>query len=124
MLDEGAGGLPGVVMHCFSGDAAFAERCVERGYYCSFAGNVTFPKAQPLRDAAAAVPLERLLLETDSPYLAPQPVRGQRCEPAHVMHTASVLAEVKGVSLDSLIDTTKANACALFRVGSPSEATS
>lgn len=108
--------LAGCVMHCFGSDAAFARRCVDMGCYVSFAGNVTFPKAQKLRDAAAAVPLERLLIETDAPYLAPQPRRGQRCEPAHVIHTADTLAAVKGVSLAELTRQTSENACRVFRI--------
>ncbi len=110
---------PGGVMHCFSGDAALAERCVDLGYHISFAGNLTFPKAQALRDAAAAVPLNRLLIETDSPYLAPQPVRGKRCEPAYVRYIAETLAQVKGVSLEELADATTANAHRLFGVQVP-----
>ena len=86
------------VMHSFSGDLATARACLEMGLYISFAGMVTYPNAQNLRDVAKEVPLERLLVETDCPYLAPQPVRGKRNEPAYVAHTAAVLAEVKGVS--------------------------
>ncbi len=104
-------------MHCFAGNAAFLERCLSWDFHVSFAGNVTFPKAPELRDAAQAVPMERLLVETDSPYLAPQPVRGKRCEPAYVRYTAETLAEVKGVDVDELIEQTTANACALFRIG-------
>lgn len=107
--------LGGVIMHCFSGDAAFAERCAARGYYISFAGNVTYPKAEALRDAAAVVPIDRLLIETDSPYLAPQPVRGKRCEPAFVMHAAATLAAVKGIAADDLIARTTENAARVFR---------
>lgn len=106
--------LPGVIMHCFSGDVAFAQACGERGYYVSFAGNLTYPKAQPLREAAAAVDRERLLVETDSPYLAPQPVRGKRCEPAHVAHTAAALAQVLGMSTDEAAHLTGENARRVF----------
>lgn len=117
ILDEHHASLAGGVMHCFGSDAAFAERClVWKDFYISFAGNVTFPKAQPLRDAAAVVPLDRLLVETDAPYLAPQPVRGKRCEPAHVLHTAAALAEVKGVSVEQMNQTTAENAARLFRI--------
>ena len=108
--------LPGVIMHCFSGDAACAERCVARGYYISFAGNVTYPKAAPLREAAAVVPMDRLLVETDSPYLAPQAERGKRCEPAFVAHTAAALAAVKGVSVDEFIARTTENAARVFQM--------
>ena len=102
-------------MHCFSGGAAFAEACVSRGYYVSFAGNVTYPKAVPLREAAAVVPMDRLLVETDSPYLAPQPVRGRRCEPAYVTHTAETLAAVKGIGVEELAMRTTENAALIFQ---------
>lgn len=106
----------GGVMHCFGGDAAFARTCLAMGLYISFAGNVTFPKAKELREAAACVPLERLLVETDAPYLAPQPVRGKRCEPVHVVHTAEFLAAFLGVPIEQLATATTANACTLFRI--------
>lgn len=80
-----------VVLHCFS-EPDLLDPALERGYYVSFAGNVTYPKAGALRDAAARVPADRILAETDSPYLAPQPVRGRRNEPANVLHTLAVLA--------------------------------
>ena len=105
------------VMHCFSGDAAFAERCLAWGFHISFAGNVTFPKAGLLREAAAAVPLDRLLVETDSPYLAPQPVRGKRSEPVHVTHTARCLADLKGVAMAEFAARTTQNARRLFLDG-------
>ncbi|MBM3289298.1 MAG: TatD family deoxyribonuclease [Candidatus Hydrogenedentes bacterium] len=115
ILAEHDGRIPAAIMHCFSGDAAFAERCAARGYYISFAGNVTYPKAGVLRDAAAVVPINRLLVETDSPYLAPQPVRGRRCEPAYVTHAADTLAAVKGIGIDELISRTTENAERVFR---------
>lgn len=89
--------LPAVVMHCFGGGPESAEAFAALGCFISFAGNLTFPKAQKLRDAAAVVPLDRLLAETDAPYLAPQPRRGKRCEPADVLLTAAELARVKGL---------------------------
>jgi len=116
ILHEFAAELPGGIMHCFAGDAAFAERCLSWGFLISFAGNVTFPKAAPLRDAALAVPLDRLLVETDSPYLAPQPVRGRRCEPAYVRHTAETLAGLKGVPYDDFAARTTENARRIFGV--------
>ena len=89
-------GFPGtVILHCFSAPGLL-DVAVERGYYVSFAGNVTYPKAVELREAAAAVPGDRILAETDSPYLAPQPLRGKRNEPANVLHTLAVLAEARG----------------------------
>ncbi|HNR31835.1 MAG TPA: TatD family hydrolase [Candidatus Hydrogenedentes bacterium] len=108
--------LPGIVMHCFGGDTPFARQCVDLGLYISFAGNVTFPKATRLREAAAATPLDRLLVETDAPYLAPQPVRGKRCEPAHVRYTVETLAGVHGVSPEEIAARTADNARRLFRV--------
>ncbi len=107
------------VMHSFSGDAATAKACLEMGLYVSFAGMVTYPNAQNLRDVAKDVPLDRLLVETDSPYLAPQPVRGKRNEPAYVAHTAAVLAQVKGVSVAELEEYTTRNARELFSSGEP-----
>jgi TatD DNase family protein len=102
------------VMHSFSGDAPTAQVCLEMGLYVSFAGMLTYPNAQTLRDVAKDVPLDRLLVETDCPYLAPQPVRGKRNEPAYVVHTAEVLARVKGVSVDVIAENTTRNARTLF----------
>lgn len=95
ILRDHAPALPAVVMHCFGGGPESAEAFVELGCFLSFAGNLTFPKAQKLRDAAAVVPLDRLLAETDAPYLAPHPRRGKRCEPADVLLTAAELARVR-----------------------------
>ena len=116
ILDEYRDALRGGVMHCFAGDVDFVERCLGWGFYVSFAGNVTFPKAEELRMAADATPLERLLVETDSPYLSPQPVRGKRCEPSYVSHTCEFLAGLKGVSPETLAETTAQNAASLFQV--------
>jgi TatD DNase family protein len=102
-----------VVLHCFS-SPALVPVAVEREYYVSFAGNATYPKAGALREAAAAIPNERILVETDSPYLAPQPLRGTRNEPANVAHTIRALAETRGESFDELADATHANAAAAF----------
>ena len=112
-LGEEADGLP-VILHCFSATAPWAERAAERGWYCSFAGNLTYPKSDPLREAAAVVPDDRLLVETDSPFLAPQPVRGKRNQPANVVATAERLAEVRGVSYGELESTVEANAARVF----------
>jgi TatD DNase family protein len=86
-----------VVFHCFSGDVAMAKRCAEAGYVMSFAGNVTFKNAQPLRDAAEAAPAEAILVETDAPFLTPMPYRGQPNSPAMAAHTLRCLAEVKQI---------------------------
>ena len=101
-------------MHCFSAPDRVDE-CVERGYLCSFAGNVTFPKAVELQDAARELPDELLLVETDAPYLAPQPVRGKRNEPANVALTAAFLAELRGVPYEQLEATVERNAERVFR---------
>jgi len=105
--------LPAVIMHCFSAPERLAE-CVERRYLCSFAGNVTYPKATDLAGAARDVPAELLLVETDAPYLSPQPVRGRPNEPANVTHTARFLAEVRGVSYEELERIVEANAARVF----------
>jgi TatD DNase family protein len=102
-----------VIMHCFS-TPELLPVVLERSYYVSFAGNVTYPKAQQLREAAAQVRAERLLAETDSPYLAPQPVRGKRNEPAFIAHTYAVLAETRGEDEDRLARQIDANADAAF----------
>ena len=98
ILDE-EGPPERVVFHCFSGDAAMAKRCADAGYLMSFAGNVTFSSAQPLRDAAAAAPLELILVETDAPFLTPVPNRGKPNSPAMVAHTLRAIAEVKHVGV-------------------------
>ena len=90
------------VMHCFSGDAAFAQACLDRGAYLSFAGTVTFKNAQPLRDALAVVPADRLLVETDAPYLTPAPYRGRPNASYLVPHTVRAMAEVRGDDLETL----------------------
>jgi TatD DNase family protein len=102
------------VMHSFTGNAETAKSCLEMGLFLSFAGMLTYKNAQALRDVAATVPLERLLVETDSPYLAPVPVRGKRNEPAFVAHTAACLAGLVGVDVAALADQTTANARTLF----------
>jgi len=107
-----------VVLHCFS-EPELLEPALERGYYVSFAGNVTYPKAGGLREAAARVPADRILAETDSPYLAPQPVRGRRNEPANVIHTLAVLAAERRettTELERRIDENADRAFGLVRV--------
>jgi len=107
-----AGGLT-VILHCFSASSRVRE-AAEKGWYCSFAGNVTYPKSGDLRDAAATVPEELLLVETDAPFLAPQPVRGKPNAPAHVVATARTVAEAREVSYEQLERTVEANAERVF----------
>jgi len=107
---EEQGPPPRVVFHCFSGDAAMVKQCTEAGYVMSFAGNVTFSNAQPLRDAAAAAPADLLLAETDAPFLTPVPNRGRPNAPAQVAYTLRCLAEVQGLDLAELCDTVTATA--------------
>ena len=102
-----------VILHCFSAPGRI-EECVERGYLCSFAGNVTYPKAEDLHAAAREVPDELLLVETDAPYLAPQPVRGKPNEPANVAHTARFVAELRGVEYGELERVVERNAARVF----------
>jgi TatD DNase family protein len=120
MLREarGRGPLRGV-MHSFTGDTAMAAECVDLGMYVSFAGMVTFKKSDALRQCAAGIPSDRLLIETDAPYLSPHPVRGQRRnEPANLRHTAECLANIRGETLDQLARQTTANARRLFKLES------
>lgn len=110
---EGAGEAPGV-FHCFTGTAALASAALELGFHISFSGIVTFPKADDLRKIVRAIPLDRLLIETDSPFLAPVPFRGNRNEPAHVVQVAEKLASIYGVDPAELAARTTANFHALF----------
>ena len=110
-----AGPLHGV-MHSFAGDLATAEACLDLGLYISFAGMVTFKRNDPLRAVAKMVPLDRILIETDAPYLAPMPHRGKRNEPAYVAHTAAMLADVHGMTAEDFTLTTSRNARRLFGV--------
>ncbi len=111
---EDAGAPDRVVFHCFSGDAAMAEHCARRGWYLSFAGPVTFKNADGLRAALAVAPLERLLVETDAPYLAPQRHRGRRNEPALVAETLAAVATARGEAAAGLAEAIDAAAAALF----------
>jgi len=111
-LDARAGGHT-VLLHCFSAPHRVAD-AAERGWYCSFAGNVTYPRSEQLREAAAAVPAERILVETDAPYLSPQPVRGKRNQPANVVATAEAVAAARGVSYGALERLVEDNARRLF----------
>jgi TatD DNase family protein len=118
-LLEAEGPPPRVVFHCFSGDAAMAQRCAEAGYVMSFAGNVTFANAQPLRDAAVAAPPDLILVETDAPYLTPVPNRGRPNSPAMVAYTLRYLADLKGIDVPDLCDAVTATAERTFGPFSP-----
>jgi len=111
----------GGVLHCFTGSWEQARRGLDMGFMISFAGNVTFPKAQQIRDAAREVPLERMLIETDSPYLAPLPYRGKRNEPAFVVETARKLGELRGQSADEMGTQTSRNFCKFFKLAEMAE---
>jgi TatD DNase family protein len=114
LREAGRRGVLRGVMHSFTGNAETAKECVELGLYISFAGMVTFKKSADLRGVAATVPADRILVETDSPYLSPHPLRGKRNEPANIVHTARVLAEVRGVSFEQFSEQTTQNAIKLF----------
>lgn len=111
---EDFGSFRGGIMHCFGGTPEMAQSLMEIGFLISFAGNVTFKKADDLRDAARVVPLDKLLVETDCPYLTPVPFRGQRNEPARVVETAKFLAEFYGVEFEQLAEATTQNFCGFF----------
>ncbi|MGA7884323.1 MAG: TatD family hydrolase [Acidobacteriaceae bacterium] len=108
----------GGILHCFGGEQRHAEEAIDLGFLISFAGNVTFPKAQPIRDAAKAVPLERMLIETDAPFLAPVPNRGKRNEPAWVKEVAVTIAGLRGLEPEGVATCTASNFRAFFRVES------
>jgi TatD DNase family protein len=116
--EQKRGAIAGVI-HCFTGTRRLAEATVGLGFHISVSGIATFKKAEELRAAIAGVPLNRLLVETDSPYLAPQPVRGKTNEPAHVVHTARMLAALKGVGEDALAAATTENFFRLFAKAKP-----
>ena len=109
LTEEREGGTFPFLLHCFSSTPQLADKAIELGGYISFSGILTFPKSSELREVAARLPLDRLLLETDSPYLAPVPVRGKRCEPAFTAHTAKILAECRGVSMEEIARITTEN---------------
>jgi TatD DNase family protein len=112
LLDEGS--AERVVFHCFSGDVDIATECAARGYFLSFATNVTYPKNEALRAASAAVPLDRILVETDSPFLAPQRIRGRDNEPANVLDAIDAIANARGEAFERVREATTANARAAF----------
>ncbi|MCK9229668.1 MAG: TatD family hydrolase [Syntrophales bacterium] len=115
MLEEHRGNLTGVV-HCFSGDYAMARRCLDLGYYISIPGTVTYGKAETLREVVRAVPLNRLMVETDAPFLSPEPKRGKRNEPAFVVYTARKIADLRGESFERVARETTKNAQKLFGI--------
>jgi TatD DNase family protein len=108
--------LPGGVMHCFSGTYEEAKSFLELGLEISFSGVLTYPNARPLHEAARRLPLERLLIETDAPYLSPQPRRGKRNEPGYVRFTAETLAELQNLPLETVAEQTWSNTCRLFQI--------
>ena len=112
VLDEGS--AERVVIHCFSGDAAIARECAARGYWISFAGNVTYPKNEHLRQAAVAVDLDRIVVETDSPFLSPQKLRGSNNEPANVMLTIAEIARVRDDDVEKIVIATAENSRSAF----------
>jgi TatD DNase family protein len=114
LREEGGGEVRGV-LHCFTGTAALADAGLALGFYISLAGIITFPKAADLREVVRAVPVERLLTETDSPFLAPVPHRGKRNEPAYVARVVETLAALHGISAAEMAERTRANFHALFR---------
>lgn len=116
MAEEGAGAVGGV-MHCFTESQAVADAALEMGFYISFSGIVTFKNAADLREVAKRVPLDRLLIETDSPYLAPVPHRGKRNEPAYVRHVGEFIADLRGMQAADLGDATTRNCQRLFGIG-------
>jgi TatD DNase family protein len=111
----------GGILHCFTGNATQAKRALDMGFMISFAGNLTFPKAQQIRDAALEIPLDRMLIETDCPYLAPVPHRGKRNEPAFVKQTAAKLAELRGLSVEDIGEQTSGNFYKFFKLSETAE---
>lgn len=107
------------IMHCFAEGPERVQEFLDLGLHISFAGNLTYPKSQHLRDAAQLVPVDRLLVETDAPFLSPQPKRGKRNEPAYVAHTLRCLADCKGLAAEDLAEQTYQNAAELFAVATP-----
>ncbi|MEK6591007.1 MAG: TatD family hydrolase [Nitrospinota bacterium] len=116
LKDEASSELRGI-MHCFSGDEDMAKRCIDMGFYISFAGPITYPNADRLRRVINSIPTNRILIETDSPFLAPQQVRGKRNEPAYVRYVAEKMAEVKGLSPEDIERVINLNVYNLFNIG-------
>lgn len=116
LREEGAAEVGGV-LHCFSGDRDMARACLDLGFYLSFPGTITYPKNDAARELVRVIPIDHLLVETDCPYLSPLPFRGKRNEPAYVRHTAAMIAEIKGLTLEDVARITTRNACTLFGIG-------
>ncbi len=112
----GIKGIPGVVVHCFSGSAEFLSACLERGFCVSFTANITYKKAEGLRCLVRSVPLERMFLETDAPYLSPEGKRGRRNEPANVIDVAQEIGHIKGVDVEKVCGATTDNARRFFNI--------
>jgi TatD DNase family protein len=119
LADEGARDVGGII-HCFSEDKAFAEKALDLDFDLSFSGIVTFKTAHAIQEVAGWAPKDRILVETDSPYLAPVPLRGKRCEPAYVAHTARFVAGLRGIAVEELADVTSENARRRLRLSEPS----
>jgi TatD DNase family protein len=115
LTNESTADTPGVI-HCFTGDYDTAKKYLDLGFYISFSGIVTFKRSEELREAAKNIPIDKILIETDSPYLAPVPYRGKPNEPSYVKHVAETLADVRGMSFEEIAQATKANAEKLFRI--------
>ena len=111
----------GGILHCFTGNWPQAKRALDMGFMISFAGNVTFPKAQQIRDAALEVPIDRMFIETDCPYLAPIPHRGKRNEPAYVKETARKIGELRGLSMEQVGEQTTRNFYKFFKISETAE---
>ena len=116
VLKEESAGEVGGVFHCYAGDAEFAKRAIDMNFLVSFTGALTFKKADNLRAVVRAVPIERIMLETDTPYMAPEPFRGGKSEPMHVYQVAVTVAAVKGLTLEQVAEITTANAERLFQL--------
>ncbi|MCX8069526.1 MAG: YchF/TatD family DNA exonuclease [Thermodesulfovibrionales bacterium] len=110
-------GIDKALFHCFSSDYKMAQWIVERGYYLSFAGNITFKKAQQIRDVALQIPDDKFMIETDAPFLAPDPLRGKRNEPSYLIHTARLIAKIREISIEDIDRITSLNAQRFFNIG-------
>jgi len=114
ILDEEEASEVGGVIHCFTGSVEDAHRAVQRGFFVGMSGVVTFPRSEMIREAASSIPIDRLLVETDCPYMAPQPVRGRRCEPSHLRFTSDALARLRNLTAAELEQVCDSNAFRCF----------